>query len=120
MMDESDPALEVPVFDVWRCIGCGRIEAPQPCIGVCEDRKVRMVEFADYAAVVSRLDDLTDTVAALEAVLRRITLTKPRDGEWERSYRALQVEARRAIGTVARSLPAKEGAAAVAQDHADP
>ncbi|MBI3042566.1 MAG: hypothetical protein HYY78_07040 [Betaproteobacteria bacterium] len=24
---------------VWQCIGCGRIEGPQPCIGVCEDRR---------------------------------------------------------------------------------
>ena len=119
MMDESDPALEVPVFDVWRCIGCGRIEAPQPCVGVCEDRKVRMVEFAEYAAVVSRLDDATDTVAALGAVLRRITLTKPRDGQWERSYRALQAEARRAIDTMAGSHPAQDSTAA-AQDHDDP
>jgi hypothetical protein len=55
------------------------------------DRKVRMFECADYAAVVSRLR--ADTVAAVEAVLRRITLTKPRDGQWERSYRALQAEA---------------------------
>jgi hypothetical protein len=118
MMDESDPALEAPVFDVWRCIGCGRIEAPQPCIGVCEDRKVRMVEFADYAAVVSRLDDATDTLGALQAVLRRITLTKPRDGQWERSYRALQAEARRTIVAMGRSLPAKDATAA--RDPADP
>jgi hypothetical protein len=24
----------------WQCIGCGKIEAPQACIGVCQDRKV--------------------------------------------------------------------------------
>jgi hypothetical protein len=111
--------LEVPVFDVWRCIGCGRIEAPQPCIGVCEDRKVRMVEFADHAAVASRLDDAADTVAALKGILRRITLTKPRDGQWERTYGALQAEARRVIDTTTRRLPARDSAA-VAQDHADP
>ena len=27
----------------WQCIGCGRIEAPQPCLGICEDRKVEFV-----------------------------------------------------------------------------
>ena len=31
------------VDEAWRCIGCGRIEAQRPCIGVCEDRKVRLV-----------------------------------------------------------------------------
>jgi len=32
---------------VWQCIGCGKIEGPQACIGVCQDRKVEMV----YASV---------------------------------------------------------------------
>jgi hypothetical protein len=25
----------------WQCIGCGRIEGAQPCIGICEDRPGR-------------------------------------------------------------------------------
>ena len=28
----------------WQCIGCGNLEAPQTCIGVCEYRKVRLVD----------------------------------------------------------------------------
>jgi uracil-DNA glycosylase len=24
----------------WQCVGCGKIEAPQTCIGICQDRKV--------------------------------------------------------------------------------
>jgi hypothetical protein len=27
----------------WQCIGRGKIEAPQTCIGVCQDRKVEFV-----------------------------------------------------------------------------
>ena len=27
----------VDIVTVWQCIGCGRIEAPQPGIGVCQD-----------------------------------------------------------------------------------
>ena len=101
MIEETDPALTVPVFDVWRCIGCGRIEAPQPCIGVCEDRKARMIEFRDYEALLSRFDDAAEAVSKLETVLRRIALTRPRAGEWERSYLALQEDARRALGGLA-------------------
>ena len=59
---------------------------------------MRMVEFSDYASVVSLSGDATDVVVALKKVLRRIALTIPRDGEWERCYRALQEEARQAIG----------------------
>lgn len=32
----------------WQCIGCGRIEAPQTCIGICQDRKVEFVYAAEH------------------------------------------------------------------------
>jgi hypothetical protein len=64
----------------WQCIGCGRIEGPQTCIGICQDRKVEFVYAAEY-----------EELAALVTQLARAT---PREGEWERSYRALQARAR--------------------------
>lgn len=64
----------------WQCIGCGRVEADGRCIGICEDRPVRLVSAADYEA--------------LEAFVRRLALSTPREGQWERTYRALQQEAR--------------------------
>jgi hypothetical protein len=30
-------------IQAWQCIGCGRIEAPQTCVGVCRDRKILRV-----------------------------------------------------------------------------
>ncbi|HJY78137.1 MAG TPA: hypothetical protein VKE95_15980 [Burkholderiales bacterium] len=68
----------------WQCIGCGRVEADGRCIGICEDRPVRLVSAADYEA--------------LEAFVRRFVQSKPRDGQWERSYRALQRDARALLG----------------------
>ncbi len=64
----------------WQCIGCGRIEGHQPCIGICQDRPARFV----YA----------DEYERLEAFVRQIAAITPRDGEWERTYRALQQRAR--------------------------
>ena len=32
----------------WQCIGCGRVEADAQCLGICEDRPVRLVSAADY------------------------------------------------------------------------
>jgi hypothetical protein len=81
-------------FVVWQCIGCGRIEGPQPCIGVCQDRKVSFVYASDYAEVMSRLLDAEDRLALLESLARRMAHSTPRDGEWERGYRSLQQEAR--------------------------
>ncbi len=74
----------------WQCIGCGKIEAPQTCIGVCQDKKVEFVYAEAHEAVLARLKTLEDLV-------RRIARTTPRNGEWERSYLALQSEARRVL-----------------------
>jgi len=32
----------------WQCIGCGRIDGPQNCIGICEDRKVEFVYAVEH------------------------------------------------------------------------
>jgi hypothetical protein len=74
----------------WQCIGCGRIEGAQPCIGICQDRKAEFVAAADY-------DRLAAEAAALRKVAREIATITPRQGEWERSYRALQARARRIL-----------------------
>lgn len=64
----------------WQCIGCGRLESDAPCLGICEDRPVRLVALGDYEV--------------LEAFVRRFAQSTPRDGQWEKSYRALQRDAR--------------------------
>ncbi len=64
----------------WQCIGCGRLEAQQTCIGICEDRPVELVYGSDYEE--------------LETLVRQLAVTSPRDGQWERTYRVLQQRAR--------------------------
>ena len=71
----------------WRCIGCGKVDAPRPCIGVCQDRKVELVDASDYDALVER-------VRALEAALALIARITPREGELSASWQALQIRAR--------------------------
>jgi hypothetical protein len=78
----------------WQCIGCGKIDGYQPCIGVCQDVPVKLVYAAELEEAQARVD-------ALEAVLRQIVATTPRNSEWERSYRALQERARLALGAKA-------------------
>jgi hypothetical protein len=74
-------------FEVWQCIGCGKIEGPQPCIGVCRDRRAQMIDAADYDALAAEAE-------ALRALVRQIATITPRAGECERSYAALQARAR--------------------------
>lgn len=82
-------------YTVWRCIGCGRIEMPAPCIGICEDRAVDMVEAEEYRKLVA------DYQAMRELVLR-LAGTVPRDGHWEEGYRALQARANELLKTLER------------------
>jgi hypothetical protein len=80
----------VTPISVWECEGCGRIDHPQPCVGICRDRKAQIVFASDYLKALER-------IAELETVLRRIVLTTPRGESWEKSYRALQAQAERVL-----------------------
>jgi hypothetical protein len=109
--------MEIPAeFVAWQCIGCGRIEGPQPCIGVCQDRKVSFVYASDYAAILSGLLEAEERIAALESLVRRMALSTPRTGEWERSYRSLQEEARRVLKGVPDPQPMDRPAAPSTRD----
>ncbi|MGE5171546.1 MAG: hypothetical protein ACM3JC_14385 [Rudaea sp.] len=81
-------------LQAWQCIGCGRLEAPQNCIGICQDRRVELVYAAELDATEAELTKTARERDALSALVRRLAFSRPRDGEWERSYRALQAQAR--------------------------
>jgi hypothetical protein len=75
---------------LWQCIGCGKLERTESCIGVCTDRKVEMVYAVDHAQALIRIEEL-------ESLLSKLVHITPRDGRWEATYRALQAEARKAL-----------------------
>ena len=91
-----NPRANAKRFAAWQCTGCGRIEGAQPCIGVCQDRKAEFVYAAEY-------DELEAHASALRALVRQIATITPREGEWERSYRALQARAQRLLESVPRN-----------------
>ena len=76
----------------WQCIGCGRIEGAQPCVGICQDRKVEFVYADEHATVLAQLQRMT-------ALVNQFAWTHPHDGVWEKSFRALQERARRMLAT---------------------
>ena len=63
--------MDIARRKVWECIGCGRIDDPRPCVGICRDSKVEYVLAADHDRAV----------AALLDVVRTIATTNPRAGE---------------------------------------
>ena len=84
----------------WQCIGCGRIEGPQNCIGICQDRKVEFVYAFEHEDALAQLSLARGQVSALSTLVRRLASTKPREHEWEHSYRALQAQARALLATL--------------------
>src|ERR1039457_5595547 len=89
----------------WQCIGCGKIEAPQTCIGVCQDRKVEFVYASEHEDVLAQLTLARTRIETFEAITRQLARTTPRTGEWEHSYRALQQRARKMLGSISATPP---------------
>ena len=85
----------------WQCIGCGKIEAPQTCIGVCQDRKVEFVYAFEHEETLAQLRLARRQAEAFGALVRQLARTTPREGQWERTYRALQGQANRALAAFA-------------------
>lgn len=93
----------------WQCIGCGRVDGPQPCIGVCQDRKTEFVYAADYDAVLVQLSRSREQVQELAALLHQLAHTMPREGGWERTYRAMQSRAKQVLAALSDDVqPAVE------------
>lgn len=83
--------------EAWQCIGCGKLEAPQPCIGVCKDRKVKFVYASDYEEAVAELARAQARASTLLHLVSRLAHTAPHPGQWETSFKALQLEARKLL-----------------------
>ena len=85
-------------IEALECIGCGKIEGPQPCIGICQDRIVELVYAQQYKQALAQAEQAESKAKALDGLVKQLAWTTPRGGEWERSYRTLQDQARRILG----------------------
>jgi hypothetical protein len=83
-------SMAVERIKVWQCAGCGRIDDPRPCVGICRDVKAEYVLAAEHDRAVE----------ALVKLARAIALTTPREGECRRHWLALQETARRALAAL--------------------
>lgn len=78
----------------WQCIGCGKLEAPQTCIGVCQDKKVFLVGKDDYDAALAEILRLQSQLDTAASMLLRFERATPREGQWQAAYEALQAQVR--------------------------
>ncbi len=93
--DELPSPAETVV--VWRCEDCGGVDAPQECIDVCIWGPADWVDAALYEPQRSLAAVDREVEQSLAGLLRRFAFTTPRDGQWERSWRAFQSQARLAF-----------------------
>jgi len=82
---------------VWQCQDCGGVDAPKECIDVCIWGPADWVDAASYESERSRAAVDREVEQSLAGLLRRFAFATPRDGQWERSWRAFQPQARLAL-----------------------
>ncbi|RMH92819.1 hypothetical protein EBB59_07585 [Lysobacter pythonis] len=83
----AQTAAMIETIEAWRCVGCGRLQAERPCVGICTDRRVELVEAQTVA-------DLAWRVERLEAALALIARVMPKESELMTNWLALQARAR--------------------------
>ena len=87
-------------IQAWQCIGCGKLEAPQTCIGVCKDRKVFMVGKDEHEQVLAKSAALAARLEQAHSMLLRFGAARPREGQWENSWNALQAQVLEVLGVL--------------------
>jgi hypothetical protein len=99
-MDIQESPEYIPV---WQCIGCGRIEAPQTCIGVCRDNKVLFIDKDTHERALAEIARVREELTSVRERLLKFSQCSPKNGLFEQTFVALQAELR----DVVRRLPSK-------------
>jgi len=98
-MDSKHPVI----IKAWECVGCGRVEAPRPCVGICQDRAVELVPEETYRSLRNECGRLREENTALRELVLRLAKTNPRGEQCEAGYKALQKRARYLLESIDRS-----------------
>jgi hypothetical protein len=81
------------VITTWACDSCGRIEAPQPCIGVCIRPETPMVTAAEHADVLEQAGAVAHELERLAPPVRQLAWVTPRSGRLAEAASAVQAAA---------------------------
>lgn len=84
-------------IQAWQCIGCGRIEAPQTCIGVCRDKKIFVVGKDQHERALAQIARLQNQLGEVRRQLLRFAQCTPNEGRFESTFLALQEQVRHLV-----------------------
>ena len=87
-------APEVEVIEGWGCPRCGRVDAPQPCLGICIRRPGLVADVAEYREYADRARSLAGTDRALTAFAHVVGGVRPRPGRERQTVESLRSRAR--------------------------
>ncbi len=90
------PAPELPhleLIQAWGCPRCGRIDAPQPCLGICVRRPGTVVDVRDYRRLAPRAERAAAADQALAGPARLLLTVTPRPGREDACITALRARA---------------------------
>ena len=90
------------VIKAWRCIGCGRIESEETCLGICEDRRAEIVDAGAYRDALARAEAAERQYRALQMLVVQLAHVTPSEGRWKDSWEALQARARTLLADTGR------------------
>jgi len=88
------PEPEVGVIQAWGCPRCGRIDAPQPCLGICVRRPglvADVAEYREFAAVAARSATQERPLSTLAHLVAGV---RARPGHEEQTVETLRSRAR--------------------------
>ena len=91
------PEPEVAVIEAWGCPRCGRIDAPQPCIGVCVRRQGAVADASEYRRFAARSEQLAAEDRALTGLARLLATVTPRPGQEESTVVTVRSRARKLL-----------------------
>jgi hypothetical protein len=94
------PPLAPAIVEAWGCLECGRVDAPQPCLGLCTRTPQAMVQADGHRLVLADVETANAEAEALEPVVRQVAWATARPGREPATERALRDAAARALAEV--------------------
>jgi hypothetical protein len=87
-------APEVDVIEGWGCPRCGRVDAPQQCLGICIRRPGLVADIAEYREYAAQAERAAEADRVLSAFAHVVGGVHPRPGQEQRTVEGLRSRAR--------------------------
>jgi hypothetical protein len=81
---------DVRIVEAWGCPKCGRVDALQPCLGVCVRLPLEMDDAGEYRRLAAVADELAGEERSLARAARLVVNVRPRSGYEQTTDAALR------------------------------